>query len=100
MPPAPRDPEFLDMRAALAGFLWADGQAAAAEDAWESLQQAQEGLGGALYSRASALGRVRNRWPPRATAALAAFLSLSSSGEAMDYDLTSVTYTFPQVQAV
>eukprot|EP00775_Hariotina_reticulata_P006291 gene6291-6527_t len=72
-----RDPQFLDMRAALTGFLWATGQKAAAEEAWEELQAASDG------------------WPPRATAALAAFLNLSSSGKAQGYDLQVQTYVFP-----
>ncbi len=53
-----------------------------------------DGLGGALYSRSTAVARVANRWPPRATAALRAFLALSSSGEALGYDMQITTYRF------
>jgi hypothetical protein len=94
-----RDADFLDIRCALTAFLWADGQAAAAEDAWESLQQSQEGLGAAIYSRSGAVARVRNRWPPRATAALQAFLQLSQEGSAQDYDMQVVKFDFPLAAA-
>ncbi len=83
------------MRAALAAFLWATGQSSAAEDAWESLQQSQGGLGAALYSKATAVSRVRGRWPPRATAALDAFLGLGDVGRAQGYDLEMHEYVFP-----
>lgn len=89
-----RDPEFLDMRCALAAFLWGTGKRAEAEDSWEQLQQASDGLGAALYSRSSAVERVRHRWPPRATAALTAFLALSDKGQAEGYDLVMHEYTF------
>jgi tetratricopeptide (TPR) repeat protein len=90
-----RDPEFLDVRAALTAFLWGSGERAAAEEEWEQLQaSAADGLGAALYSRTAALDRVRPRWPPRATAALAAFLQLSDEGSAQDYDGGTVQYTF------
>lgn len=56
-----RDPQFLDMRAALTGFLWATGQKAAAEEAWEQLQAASDGLGAALYGKNKVLERVRHR---------------------------------------
>lgn len=87
------------MRCALTAFLWAGGDAARAENEWESLQQSQDGLGGALYSRSTAVDRVRNRWPPRATAALNAFLHLSDTGEAQGYDLQMHQYEFSEVAA-
>jgi hypothetical protein len=82
------------MRAALAAFLWASGEPAGAEGAWEELQESE--LGAALYSREAAVARVRNRWPPRATAALAAFLALSDRGGATGYDGTVHEYAFPR----
>lgn len=90
----PRDPAFMDMRAALVAFLWADGESAAAESEWEALQQSNGGLGAALYGRAAAVARVRNRWPPRATAALGAFLRLSERGSAEGYDGVFREYVF------
>lgn len=53
-----------------------------------------DGVGGALYNRRVAVSRVQNRWPPRATAALDAFLALSSSGTALGYDLQTKSFTF------
>ncbi|KAF8072724.1 hypothetical protein HT031_000384 [Scenedesmus sp. PABB004] len=89
-----RDPEFLDARAALTAFLWGSGQRSAAEGEWEALQQASDGLGAALYSATGAVERVRHRWPPRATAALVAFLNVADEGEAEGYDLVVRRYTF------
>ena len=37
---------------------------------------------------------VANRWPPRCTAGLDAFLKVSRSGRALDYDGTIKTYSF------
>lgn len=54
-----------------------------------------DGFGSTLYSRGMAIARVRNRWPPRATAALDAFLSVSSTGTALGYDMQTRSYTFP-----
>lgn len=82
------------MRCALTAFLWASGKRADAEDSWERLQQDADGLGAALYSRATAVERVRHRWPPRATAALTAFLRLSDNGQAEGYDLQMHEYRF------
>ena len=53
-----------------------------------------DGLGGVLYSRKSAVQRVQARWPPRATAALDAFLSLSDAGQARGYDGVIRTFHF------
>lgn len=89
-----RDSEFLDSRCALTAFLWGSGRRAAAEDTWEQLQQSADGLGAALYSRTAAVERVRHRWPPRATAALVAFLNLSDVGQAQGYDLQMHDYQF------
>ncbi len=82
------------MRCALTAFLWGSGQRSNAEDSWEQLQQASDGLGTALYSRSTAVERVKHRWPPRATAALVAFLNLSSVGQAEGYDLQMHDYEF------
>ena len=41
-----KDPNFLDMRAAMTGFLWAIGKEAEAESEWTQLQEANDGLGG------------------------------------------------------
>jgi hypothetical protein len=82
------------MRAALVAFLWASGEPAAAEGEWEQLQQAGSGIGAALYGREKAVQRVRNRWPPRATAALGAFLGLAGRGSAEGYDGVVREYVF------
>jgi hypothetical protein len=87
------------MRCALTAFLWGSGQRAEAEGAWEELQQASDGLAAAMYSRSSAVERVRHRWPPRATAALVAFLALSDKGSAEGYDLVLREYSFPEAAA-
>jgi hypothetical protein len=84
----------MDVRCALTAFLWGSGKRAEAEDSWEQLQQASDGLGSAMYSRSTAVERVRHRWPPRATAALVAFLALSDEGSAEGYDLVMHTYKF------
>lgn len=89
-----RDANFLDARCALVAFLWADGQENAAEAEWETLQLAQDGLGGELYSRKTAVGRVAPRWPPRPAAALAAFVAVSRSGSALGYDGSVREYKF------
>ncbi len=52
------------------------------------------GVGGELYTRENAVARVRNRWPPRATAALDAFLRVSTEGTAVGYDGQLHTYSF------
>jgi hypothetical protein len=56
---------------------------------------AADGLGSALYNRTSAIDRVKARWPPRATAALDAFLNLSDKGSARGWDMQIHEYTFP-----
>eukprot|EP00803_Ostreobium_quekettii_P008462 evm.model.scf_868EXC.4 EVM.evm.TU.scf_868EXC.4 scf_868EXC:38965-41097(-) len=89
-----RDPAFLDMRCALVAFLWACGRESDAEDEWEALQQAGDGAGELLYSSSNAVNRVRGRWPPRATAALDAFLKASRMGAALDYDGSKKEYDF------
>jgi len=89
-----RDGAFLDMRCALTAFLHATGSTAEAEGQWEELQNSEDGVGASLYSRSSAIARVRNRWPPRATAALAAFLAVSDTASARDYDGTVHEYRF------
>eukprot|EP01026_Neomeris_dumetosa_P000378 TRINITY_DN10097_c0_g1_i1.p2 TRINITY_DN10097_c0_g1~~TRINITY_DN10097_c0_g1_i1.p2 ORF type:complete len:309 (-),score=50.41 TRINITY_DN10097_c0_g1_i1:127-966(-) len=91
-----KDPEFLDMKCGLVAVLWAQGKASAAEDEWEALQQAQDGLGSTLYSSYEAIDRVKSRWPPRATAALEAFIAVSRSGIAMGYDGKTRKYDFTQ----
>jgi len=90
----------MDVRCALTAFLWGSGKRADAEDSWEQLQQASDGLGAALYNRSSAVERVRHRWPPRATAALVAFLALSIEAQAEGYDLVMHGYTFPAAAGV
>ena len=55
--------------------------------AWFNRFLLADGSGSSLYSRSTAVARVRNRWPPRATAALDAFLNLSNKGSAMGYDM-------------
>lgn len=94
-----RDPKLYDARCALVAALYANGDATAAEGQFEELQSDE--IGSALYSRkganqgnAGAIARVRNRWPPRATAALDAFLRLSKDGEAVGWDGKKQTYVF------
>lgn len=89
-----RDGGFLDARAALVAALWAQGASSEAEAEWAALQAAQDGLGGELYPPSGAIDRVAPRWPPRATAALAAFLSLSRSASATDYSGKTVDFSF------
>lgn len=90
-----KDPNFLDMRAALTAFLYGSGKQAEAEGEWEKLQQSQDGFGSTMYSKGMAISRVQNRWPPRATAALDAYLNLSAEGKALGYDMEVHTYKFP-----
>ena len=131
-----RDPEFLDMRAALSAFLWAAGDQAEAEAEWTYLCKSGRGFGakesaeskrdeGALAYSATLLSQqfaqigaeltggvkeagldtpcrlykttdvVANRWPPRATAALDAFLRVRRDGQALDYDGEVKTFDFP-----
>ena len=87
-----RDPNFLDMRAAETAALWAQGEAEAAEAAWNVLQNADTDTG--LYSKQFAIARVQGRWPPRATAALSGFITVQSKGNALDYDGKLRTYDF------
>lgn len=47
-----------------AAFLHATGSTAEAEGQWEELQNSEDGVGASLYSRSSAIARVRNRWVP------------------------------------
>ena len=130
-----RDPEFLDMRAALAAILWALGDETSAEAEWTFLCKSGRGFGakrsaeekrdaGALaygfelFAQSanqiaaeldggvkdagldtpcrlySTTDTVANRWPPRATAALDAFLRVRRSGEAVDYDGDVKTFDF------
>ena len=79
-----RDPNFLDMRAAETAALWALGDRSASEAAWNELQNLDSEA--QLYSKRFAIARVQGRWPPRCTAALSAFITVSSKGNAMDYD--------------
>jgi hypothetical protein len=53
-----------------------------------------DGLGGMLYNKLNAVDRVKSRWPPRPTAALDAFLSVSRSGVAKGYDGMYHQYDF------
>ena len=64
-------PDFADMRAALTAMLWADGQQGEAESNWV----AAIGLD-ARYRNPGWVRSIR-RWPPRITADLERFLSLS-----------------------
>ena len=105
-----KDPNFLDMRAALTGFLWSIGEEGEAESQWSQLQAANDGLGGMstphdvssallngageIYKKEVAIERVQGRWPPRAVAALDAFLKVSRQGESLDYDQTKKTFSF------
>lgn len=89
-----KDPGFLDMRCALAAFLWASGLESEAEAEYNTLQNADDGVGAELYGKSEAIDRVKGRWPPRPTAALDAYLKLKRSGSAEDYDGSVVTYNF------
>lgn len=130
-----RDPEFLDGRAALSAFLWAEGDFDEAEAQWTFLCKSGRGFGakrsaedvrddGAiaygveLFKQSTnqivaeldggvkdagldtpcrlykSTDVVANRWPPRATAALDAFLRVRRDGQALDYDGAVKTYDF------
>lgn len=65
----------------------------------DATRLSQDGLGGEIYPRAKAVDRVRTRWPPRATAALSAFLNVTTSGEAMGYDGALQRYEFGSQKA-
>jgi hypothetical protein len=47
-----------------------------------------------MLLQSNAVERVQNRWPPRATAALRAFLSMSSEGTAEGYDGKQHRFSF------
>eukprot|EP01023_Acetabularia_acetabulum_P008079 TRINITY_DN13506_c0_g2_i9.p1 TRINITY_DN13506_c0_g2~~TRINITY_DN13506_c0_g2_i9.p1 ORF type:complete len:316 (-),score=48.91 TRINITY_DN13506_c0_g2_i9:240-1187(-) len=89
-----KDPQFLDMKCALVASVWAQGKNSAAEGEWQSLQEAQDGLGQTLYSSVEAVDRVKSRWPPRPTAALEAFIAVSRQGLAVGYDGKTRKYDF------
>ena len=130
-----RDPEFLDGRAALSAFLWAEGDFDEAEAQWTFLCKSGRGFGakrsaedvrddGAiaygveLFKQSTnqivaeldggvkdagldtpcrlykSTDVVANRWPPRATAAIDAFLRVRRDGQALDYDGAVKTYDF------
>ena len=130
-----RDPEFLDMRAALSAFLWSEGRFDDAEAEWTFLCKSGRGFGakrsaeekrdaGAiaygfeLFTQSAnqivaeldggvkdagldtpcrlykTTDTVANRWPPRATAALDAFLRVRGDGQALDYDGRVKTFNF------
>jgi tetratricopeptide (TPR) repeat protein len=86
-----KDPNFLDMKAAETAFMWASGDREGAESAWTELQTKDEA---GLYPRQFAIKRVEGRWPPRCTAALSAFITVQSKGNATDYDGNVKTYEF------
>ncbi|KXZ41002.1 hypothetical protein GPECTOR_1010g279 [Gonium pectorale] len=65
-----RYPDFADMRAALAGALWAIGKEGEAESQWSRVDDPR-------YRDFSWL-RFNRRWPPRIYQALTAFLELRS----------------------
>ncbi|ABO94537.1 predicted protein [Ostreococcus lucimarinus CCE9901] len=85
-----RDPEFLDMRAALSAFLWSEGRFDDAEAEWTFLYAGLD-TPCRLYKTTDT---VANRWPPRATAALDAFLRVRGDGQALDYDGRVKTFNF------
>lgn len=89
-----KDQNFLDTRCALVAFLWGEGKESEAENEFRTLQEAQDGLGGEIYSRAVMVQRVANRWPPKCTAALVAFRDLKRTGSALDYDGKIKQYSF------
>lgn len=88
------DPRNLDLHCALCAFLWVQGSESRAEEEWEALQQGGNQLGAVLYNEDAAVDRVQKRWPPRATAALVAFLERKKVGVAMDFDGQEHTYYF------
>ena len=117
-----KDPAFWDMYAALASFLWASGDEKGAEAAWNDLCVAGGGEGGPAGETAAPLGAlagaggsgtkrpvragaacelyaqgtgiVSGRWPPRAIAALDAFLKVSREGAGVGYDGQTIIVDF------
>ena len=65
-----------------------------ADAASTRIESIADGLGGAMYNKQNAVSRTQGRWPPRANAALQAFLSLSDGAEARGYDGRMHTYSF------
>lgn len=53
-----------------------------------------DGVGAALYSRSTARARVAGRWPPRAQAALDAFLRAEDTGSSLGYDQQPRSFSF------
>ncbi|CAD7702545.1 unnamed protein product [Ostreobium quekettii] len=88
------DPLNLEVRCALAAFLWCRGSEKAAIKQWEEMQGNGNQLGAVLYSKDGAVQRVQGRWPPRATAALVAFLDRKKTGVAMDFNGQQQVYSF------
>ncbi|CAD7700943.1 unnamed protein product [Ostreobium quekettii] len=88
------DPLNLEVRCALAAFLWCHGSEKAAVEQWEELQGNGNQLGAVLYNGDCAVERVQGRWPPRATAALVAFLERKKTGIAMDFNGQEQLYSF------
>ena len=116
-----KDPAYWDMHAALASFLWASGDERGAEAAWNDLcvvggddrdaapQSAASGApsgtaasgiqrpvqtGAACELYAQGTGIVSGRWPPRAIAALDAFLKVSRRGDGVGYDGNPLSFDF------
>jgi len=116
-----KDPAYWDMHAALASFLWASGDENGAEAAWNDLCVAGGGegesaaetaplsafsgagssgikrpvrAGAACELYAQGTGIVSGRWPPRAIAALDAFLKVSREGAGVGYDGQTTIFDF------
>jgi len=49
-----------------------------------------------IYTKQVAIKRVQGRWPPRAVAALDAFLKVSREGQSLDYDKQMKKFSFEQ----
>lgn len=114
---ARRDPSFWDIRAALVAFLWSDPEREMeAEEEWQSLceegRRSSSNSGGFLGFATGGGGpsvpsgdetpcdlykstdRVQGRWPPRAMAALDAFLNARRSGSSRQFDGSTASYDF------
>mmetsp|Transcript_11304 Transcript_11304/g.69795 ORF Transcript_11304/g.69795 Transcript_11304/m.69795 type:complete len:318 (+) Transcript_11304:353-1306(+) len=104
-----RDANFWDARAALTAFLWAAGEESQAEEQWTILREKGDSTAAALYPSCQreelewpdrgapicgSLKRVAGRWPPRATAALGAFLGATRNSKARGYDGNIYQYSF------
>ncbi|KAK3239694.1 hypothetical protein CYMTET_50397 [Cymbomonas tetramitiformis] len=80
--------EFTDLRGALVGFLWAQGE----EDAAKGLAEQTGGM--SVLRDLTVTQQAGKTWPPRTIAAVTAFINAERTGRALDYYDKPVEYTF------